>query len=78
MAEHNPFPGENNTGHVWDDNLRELANPPTLVDDCLLGIHLLGHCLRYPLSHVAYIEQLYKRSHGLDPNEGIPRGRSRG
>ena len=28
MAEHNPFPGENNTGHVWDDNLRELANPP--------------------------------------------------
>lgn len=28
MAEHNPFPGENNTGHIWDDNLRELANPP--------------------------------------------------
>ncbi|CRI63627.1 Cbb3-type cytochrome c oxidase, subunit III [Thiocapsa sp. KS1] len=28
MAENNPFPGENNTGHVWDDNLRELANPP--------------------------------------------------
>jgi len=28
MAEKNPFPGENNTGHVWDDNLRELANPP--------------------------------------------------
>lgn len=28
MAEHNPFPGENNTGHVWDDNIRELANPP--------------------------------------------------
>ena len=28
MAEHNPFPGENNTGHFWDDNLRELANPP--------------------------------------------------
>jgi cytochrome c oxidase cbb3-type subunit 3 len=27
MAENNPFPGENNTGHVWDDNLRELANP---------------------------------------------------
>ena len=22
----NPFPGENNTGHVWDDNLRELLN----------------------------------------------------
>jgi cytochrome c oxidase cbb3-type subunit III len=28
MAENNPFPGENNTGHVWDDNLRELQNPP--------------------------------------------------
>ncbi len=28
MAEQNPFAGENNTGHVWDDNLRELANPP--------------------------------------------------
>lgn len=24
----NPFPGENNTGHVWDDNLRELLNDP--------------------------------------------------
>jgi cytochrome c oxidase cbb3-type subunit 3 len=28
MAENNPFPGENNTGHVWDDDLRELENPP--------------------------------------------------
>ncbi|MBK1707203.1 cytochrome-c oxidase, cbb3-type subunit III [Halochromatium glycolicum] len=28
MAEHNPFPGENNTGHFWDDNIRELNNPP--------------------------------------------------
>lgn len=28
MAEHNPFPDEGNTGHIWDDNLRELANPP--------------------------------------------------
>ena len=27
MAENNPYPGENNTGHVWDDNLRELRNP---------------------------------------------------
>ena len=27
MAEKNPFPGENNTGHIWDDNLRELNNP---------------------------------------------------
>ena len=28
MADKNPFPGENNTGHIWDDNLRELSNPP--------------------------------------------------
>lgn len=28
MADENPFPGENNTGHFWDDNLRELRNPP--------------------------------------------------
>lgn len=27
MTEKNPFPGENNTGHIWDDNIRELANP---------------------------------------------------
>ncbi len=28
MSEHNPFPDEGNTGHIWDDNLRELDNPP--------------------------------------------------
>lgn len=28
MTDKNPFPGENNTGHIWDDNLRELKNPP--------------------------------------------------
>ncbi|MES9822182.1 MAG: cytochrome-c oxidase, cbb3-type subunit III [Candidatus Thiodiazotropha sp.] len=28
MADNNSFPGENNTGHVWDDNLRELTNHP--------------------------------------------------
>ena len=27
MSDKNPFPGENNTGHIWDDNIRELANP---------------------------------------------------
>jgi cytochrome c oxidase cbb3-type subunit 3 len=27
MSEHNPFPDEGNTGHIWDDNIRELANP---------------------------------------------------
>ncbi|MCW9014480.1 MAG: cytochrome-c oxidase, cbb3-type subunit III [Gammaproteobacteria bacterium] len=30
MSDENKFPGENNTGHIWDDNLRELLNdPPT-------------------------------------------------
>ena len=28
MTDNNPFPGENNTGHIWDDDLRELDNPP--------------------------------------------------
>jgi cytochrome c oxidase cbb3-type subunit 3 len=28
MAEHNPFPGEETTGHVWDDNLCEASIPP--------------------------------------------------
>ncbi len=28
MADNNPFPGENNTGHIWDDDVRELSNPP--------------------------------------------------
>jgi cytochrome c oxidase cbb3-type subunit 3 len=29
MSEHkNPFPGENNTGHFWDDDIRELNNRP--------------------------------------------------
>lgn len=27
MTDKNPFPGENNTGHIWDDNIRELDNP---------------------------------------------------
>ncbi|MFK5986197.1 MAG: cytochrome-c oxidase, cbb3-type subunit III [Pseudomonadota bacterium] len=27
MSEQNPFPDEGNTGHIWDDNIRELANP---------------------------------------------------
>jgi cytochrome c oxidase cbb3-type subunit 3 len=47
----NPFPGENNTGHVWDDNLRELLNdPPTWWR---IGFHaswifVLVYTLLYP------------------------------
>ncbi|MBF0470861.1 MAG: c-type cytochrome [Gammaproteobacteria bacterium] len=28
MSDNNPFPNESNTGHIWDDNLRELTNDP--------------------------------------------------
>lgn len=28
MSDKNPFPNENNTGHIWDENLRELTNEP--------------------------------------------------
>lgn len=51
MADHNPFPGENNTGHVWDDNLRELKNPPPRW--WMLGLWasilwVVGYSLLYP------------------------------
>ncbi len=51
MAEHNPFPGENNTGHVWDDNLRELQNPPPRW--WMLGfwasiLFVVGYTILYP------------------------------
>jgi cytochrome c oxidase cbb3-type subunit 3 len=45
------FPGENNTGHIWDDNLRELLNdPPTWWR---IGLHaswifVLVYTLLYP------------------------------
>jgi len=30
MAHNNPWPDEGNTGHIWDEDLRELDNPPPL------------------------------------------------
>lgn len=30
MAHQNPWPDEGNTGHIWDEDLRELDNPPPL------------------------------------------------
>ena len=30
MSQHNPWPEEGNTGHIWDEDLRELDNPPPL------------------------------------------------
>ncbi|MCW8854075.1 MAG: cytochrome-c oxidase, cbb3-type subunit III [Gammaproteobacteria bacterium] len=49
--DNNPFPGENNTGHVWDDSLRELLNdPPTWWR---IGFHaswifVIVYCILYP------------------------------
>ena len=63
MAENNPFPGENNTGHVWDDNLRELKNPPPRW--WMLGfwasiLWVLGYTLLYPSWPV-----------GQEPTQGV-------
>ncbi|CAK0773665.1 Cbb3-type cytochrome c oxidase subunit FixP [Gammaproteobacteria bacterium] len=50
-AQGNPFPGEPNTGHVWDNNLRELTNPPPKW--WMWGLHAswiftLAYFLAYP------------------------------
>ena len=52
MAEKNPFPGENNTGHIWDDNLRELQNPPPRWWTIALWASLawfIGYGVIYPM-----------------------------
>lgn len=51
MAENNPFPGENNTGHIWDDNIRELNNP--IPRWWMIGFYLslawiVGYLVIYP------------------------------
>lgn len=28
MANENPWPNEGNTGHIWDEDIRELDYPP--------------------------------------------------
>ena len=52
MAEQNPFPGENNTGHIWDDNLRELANPPPrwwMIAFWASVLWWIGYAILYPM-----------------------------
>jgi cytochrome c oxidase cbb3-type subunit 3 len=52
MADKNPFPGENNTGHIWDDNLRELANPPPrwwMIAFWASVIWWIGYAIIYPM-----------------------------
>ncbi len=52
MADKNPFPGENNTGHIWDDNLRELANPPPrwwMISFWASIAFFIGYGIIYPM-----------------------------
>ena len=52
MADNNPFPGENNTGHIWDDNLRELSNPPPrwwMIAFWASVIFWAGYGILYPM-----------------------------
>lgn len=51
MAEKNPFPGENNTGHIWDDVIRELTNPPPkwwMVAFIASFLFVVGYSFLYP------------------------------
>lgn len=51
MAENNPFPGENNTGHIWDDDIRELDNPPPnwwMIAFWLSLLWWIGYTVLYP------------------------------
>jgi cytochrome c oxidase cbb3-type subunit 3 len=63
MAEHNPFPGENNTGHIWDDNLRELNNPAPrwwMIGFWASVLWWVGYAILYPMWPV-----------GQEPTPGI-------
>ena len=47
----NPFPDENNTGHIWDENIRELDNPPPrwwMVSFYLSIAWVIGYLVLYP------------------------------
>lgn len=51
MADKNPFPGENNTGHIWDDDLRELSNPPPrwwMIAFWMSIAWVVGYSILYP------------------------------
>lgn len=51
MADKNPFPGENNTGHIWDSNIRELLNPPPrwwMIAFIASLLFVVGYSVLYP------------------------------
>lgn len=57
MAGPNPFPGENNTGHFWDDNLRELNNPPPswwMIGFWASIAFVVGYFILYPMWPMPY------------------------
>lgn len=57
MAGPNPFPGENNTGHYWDDNLRELSNPPPswwMIGFWASIAWVIGYFILYPMWPMPY------------------------
>lgn len=57
MAGPNPFPGENNTGHFWDDNLRELKNPPPswwTIGFWASMAWVVGYFILYPMFPMPY------------------------
>ncbi|MDJ0806124.1 MAG: cytochrome-c oxidase, cbb3-type subunit III [Gammaproteobacteria bacterium] len=63
MADKNPFPGENNTGHIWDDNIRELNNPPPrwwMIAFWASIIWFIGYGVLYPMYPI-----------GQEPTKGI-------
>ena len=56
MAEHNPFPDEGNTGHIWDDNLRELTNPAPkwwMMAFWASVAFVVGYAIIYPMIPLA-------------------------
>lgn len=63
MADKNPFPGENNTGHIWDDNLRELENPAPrwwMIGFWASIAFVVGYGILYPMWPV-----------GEEPTKGV-------
>ena len=68
MADKNPFPGENNTGHIWDDNLRELENPPPQWWMIAFWAQLFCSVLRLIGFHFTLLAVLFPQHSGLKSN----------
>ncbi|OMH38750.1 cytochrome-c oxidase, cbb3-type subunit III [Motiliproteus sp. MSK22-1] len=82
MSDKNPFPGENNTGHIWDDNIRELANPIPrwwMIGFWISILWVVGYGVLYPMipgsnDHTKGVTgwtQIGEYQEGLDQVEAI-------